>query len=57
MSKKIYKIGKVCNFKELTNFVGNKKINAISISLFKIVISFCNVGIIIESVVILFLLF
>lgn len=34
MSKKIYKIGKVCNFKELTNFVGNKKINAITISLF-----------------------
>lgn len=27
MSKKIYKIGKVCDFKELTNFVGNKKFN------------------------------
>lgn len=34
MSKKIYKIGEVCNFKELTNLVDNKKINAIVADLF-----------------------
>ena len=34
MSKKKYKIGKVCCFDELTNLIGNKKINAITASLF-----------------------